>query len=85
MGFIEEVKNCFGLDYLGEPIFRGFLFGDYGVYLENVKGITGYSKEVIEVRLRKGSLKISGKDLYIKKYCAGDLLIIGQISGIERC
>ena len=85
MGFIEEVKSCFGLEYLGEPIYRGVLFGDSGIYLENVKGIVGYSKEVIEVLLRRGGLKVKGKDLYLKKYCGGDLVIVGTILGIERC
>ena len=85
MGFIDEVKNCFGLEYLGEPVYRAVIFGDSGIYLENVKGISAYSKESVEVLLKRGRLKILGKDLYIKKYCLGDLVIVGVITGVERC
>lgn len=85
MGFIEDIKNCFSADELPiEPVFRAVMFGDCAIYLENVRSIVKYTPEEIAIALKKGRLKLMGNNLYVKKYCAGDLVICGKIKSIER-
>lgn len=85
MSFIDDIKGCFNADELPkEPIFRAVLFGDGAIYLENVKTISSYQPDEILLCLKKGGLLIKGKDLYVKKYCAGDVVICGKITAIER-
>jgi sporulation protein YqfC len=85
MGFIEEIKNCFSSEELPkEPIFRAVMFGDCAVYFENVCSISHYCQEEICLCLKKGGLVISGCNLYIKKYCGGDVVVCGKIKSIVR-
>lgn len=85
MGFIDNIKECFSPDELPrEPIFRAVVFGDNAVYLENVCSIASYTQEEISLSLKRGGLIIRGCNLYIKKYCVGDVVICGTIRGIER-
>lgn len=85
MGFIEDIKNCFSSSELPiEPVFRAVMFGDCALYLENVRSIIKYTTEEISVSLKKGGLNVNGNGLYVKKYCAGDLVVCGNIKSIER-
>lgn len=85
MGFIESIKSCFSGEELPvEPIFRAVLFGDSAAYFENVRSILHYEIEEIALSLKKGGLVIRGDNLYIKKYCAGDVVICGKIKSVER-
>ena len=85
MGFIDNIKDCFCQNELPvECSFRAVLFGESAGYFENVKGIVSYEKEQVILSLKNGGLKISGKDLYIKKYCLGDVVICGKIKSVER-
>ena len=85
MGFIEEIKGCFSPDELPkEPVYRAVIFGDGAIYLENVCSILNYTCEEIALCLKKGGLIITGKNLFVKKYCVGDLVICGKIKSIER-
>ncbi|MBQ3046680.1 MAG: YabP/YqfC family sporulation protein [Clostridia bacterium] len=85
MGFIDDIKRCFTPEEgIKEPIYRAVIFGDGAVYLENVCQISYYSLDEIKLSLRRGGLKIKGEELYIKKYCAGDVVICGKIKSIER-
>lgn len=85
MSFIDNIKECFSSYELPkEPIFRAVLFGENAAYFENVSGISCYSSEQITLNLRRGGLKITGEELYIKKFCMGDIIICGKIRTIER-
>ncbi len=85
MGFIENIKQCFDeCELPREPIFRAVLFGDSSAYFENVSGISCYSKEQIILQLKRGGIKITGENLYIKKFCMGDIAICGKILALER-
>ncbi|MBQ9756170.1 MAG: YabP/YqfC family sporulation protein [Clostridia bacterium] len=85
MGLIEEIKKCFMENEIPqEPIFRAVTFGDSGIYLENVRQIVSYTPERIEFGLKKGGLVVSGKCMYIKKFCGGDVAICGKIIKTER-
>jgi sporulation protein YqfC len=85
VGFIDDIKSCFTADELiKEPIFRAVLFGDGAAYFENVSSIARYSPEEIALSIKKGGLIITGENLYVKKYCAGDVVICGKIKSLER-
>ena len=85
MGFIDNIKDCFCQNELPvECSFRAVLFGESAGYFENVKGIVSYEKEQVILSLKNGGIKVSGKDLYIKKYCLGDVVICGKIISVER-
>ena len=85
MSFIENIKGCFTADELPkEPNFRAVLFGEEAGYFENIKTISHYTAEEIVLCLKKGVLVVKGERLYIKKYCAGDIVICGKIKSVER-
>lgn len=85
MGFIDNIIECLG----GEEFpkchnFRAVMFGDRAVYIENVTGIISYEKQEISLSIKNGRLTVKGDDLYVKKYCQGDVVICGIITAIER-
>ncbi len=85
MSFIENIKNC--IAYSDSPElndFRLVSFSFRSIYFENVKSILSFSREEIVLGLKKGALKVSGRELYVKKYCAGDVVICGEIQKLER-
>ncbi|MBQ3116604.1 MAG: hypothetical protein IJC07_06220 [Clostridia bacterium] len=85
MSFIDCIKGCFNSEELSAAEdYRAVLFGDKAIYLERVKSIVSYTDEEVYLSLKKGGLKIKGKGLYIKKYCAEDVAVCGNIKGIER-
>ena len=85
MGLIEEVLSVFG-DGIEDfsPGFKITVFGDRAVYIEGVKSIKSYSPDKMEILIKKGQIKITGEDLFVKKYCAEDLAVCGKIKAIER-
>ena len=85
MGFIDDISNCFSAEELPkEPCFRAVLFGDGAGYFENIRAIKYYTAEEIGLCLKKGGLIIRGANLYVKKYCGGDVVVCGKICAIER-
>jgi sporulation protein YqfC len=85
MGFIDDISNCFSPDEMPKvPCFRAVLFGDGAGYFENIRAIKYYTAEEICLCLKRGGLIIRGENLYVKKYCAGDVVICGKIKSIER-
>ena len=50
-----------------------------GGYFEGVKSVGDFSPEQIVLFFPKCSLQIDGTHLEIKKYCDGDLELIGEI------
>ena len=84
MSFIDEIKGCFDLNELPmNPRFRAVMFGDCAVYVENVKTIASYHSEEILLCIKGGGLLIRGKNLYVKKFCAGDVAVCGKICSVE--
>ncbi len=85
MSLIDNIKNCFCQNELPlDCLYRAVLFGESAGYFENVKSIVSYEKEQVVLSLKNGGLRVSGKDLYIKKYCLGDVVICGKIKSVER-
>lgn len=85
MSFMDEIKNCFdGAELPKEPIFRALFLGDNALYVENVRCISRYCLDEITLLLKRGQLTVRGENLYIKKYCAGDVVICGKIKLLQR-
>ena len=84
MGFIDEIKKCFTPEELpSQPEFRAVLLGQTAGYFENVKFIRYYQPNEVSLALKKGSLLIKGENLYVKKYCVGDVVVCGKITSVE--
>ncbi len=85
MSLIDNVKNCIGRS--DSPDLTGFRlisFNFNSAYFEDIKQIISYAKEEIVLGLKKGRLSVKGSELYVKKYCAGDVVICGAIKSIEK-
>ena len=59
------------------------LIGDRELRMENHKGILAYGTEEIHVSGGKLILKIRGKGLELKAMNASELLITGEIEGVD--
>lgn len=80
MSFFDSIIESLGVEANG--YFRVMMIADGTCYVENVLSIKSYSQTEIIVRLKKGGLSISGENMYIKKYCCGDLAVCGKIKSL---
>ena len=84
MGFIDCIKGFFNeCEIPHEPNFRAVMFGEGAVFIENVRAICSYAQEELLFSLKRGCLRVFGEELYVKKYCEGDVVVCGKIKGIE--
>lgn len=67
----------------GEPFLE--LYGNNRVFVENHRGIIGYSCEEVYVRVEKGVLLICGEKLCIAKMTKSILVILGEIKSVSCC
>ncbi len=85
MSFIENIFKVVGIDKELTPLpYRAVILGDVAGYFENVKTIKSYNKEEIVLKVRKGEVTVTGEDLYIKQYEAGDIVINGKIKAVTH-
>ena len=85
MGFIDNILSSVGAEHFpAEPCFKIMIFGDSAGYFENITGIKYYTPEEISLCIKKGGITVRGENLFIKKYCAGDVVICGKITSLER-
>ena len=54
-----------------------------GGYFEGVKTVGEFSPEQVVLYYPKESVEIQGSNLYIKKYCEGDLQLSGKIHAVR--
>ena len=54
-----------------------------GGYFEGVKSVTDFTDEKITIAFPKQTVEIEGKSLRIKKYCDGDLQLLGNITAMR--
>ena len=66
----------------GVSISRCILVPNGGGYFEGVKCVEDFSPERIVLRFSQGQTAIEGIGLFIKKYCDGDLEILGKITAL---
>lgn len=55
------------------------------VLIENHKGVTEYGQSMIRVKVKFGSICVSGSNLELARMTKGQLIISGTISSIELC
>ena len=85
MNLFNEIIGRFGADE--ELAFGGVkyvIFDGRCGYFENVKGIGDFSDTLVEILLKKGKLRVEGKNLYIRRFVEGDLAVYGDISLVAR-
>ena len=82
MGFFDEINRFFLSSELAVP-FKATLLGNGAIYFEGIKSVKSFSKERIELLIKKGEIIIEGEELCIKKYFALDLAITGKIKNIS--
>jgi sporulation protein YqfC len=59
------------------------MIGDRQLYIENHRGVVGFSSELLRLALSKGQLEVRGSDLVIRTIWSEEVFIEGLISGIE--
>ncbi|MBQ9514183.1 MAG: YabP/YqfC family sporulation protein [Clostridia bacterium] len=84
MGFIDNILQSMGFDQVPSEGYKAVVISESAVYLENVKGLKKYTSDEVEFFLKKGSISVFGKDLFIKKYCFGDAVICGKIEKLQK-
>lgn len=83
MVFIEDALSFLGLGKEITPyLYRVTLFGTSGGLIEGVERIVFYSPQELQLKLKKGELKIVGEGLKIKKYGDGEVALVGKITGV---
>ncbi|MCC8159985.1 MAG: sporulation protein YqfC [Oscillospiraceae bacterium] len=62
---------------------RFTISGDREIYIENHKGLLGYTDKEIRVLTGMGTVKICGKNLSIDRIRLEDILISGKFDAVE--
>ena len=85
MNFFENIAEILGVkDLVSTPVQKATIIGDSAGYFENVKGIKSYTESEVVLSIKGGEIIVRGQNLYVKKYCAGDVGLCGKITAIER-
>lgn len=85
MSLIDNIlESIGGAEFPKEHKYRYTVFGGNAGYFENVSGIKYYTPEEIALSLKRGGLTVRGENLYVKKFCAGDVVICGNILSVEK-
>ena len=78
MRFLDSIVS-FLLGNEGENApYRIFIEGN-ACYVTDVRTLKEYSKEKIIIGVKSGGIAVYGKEMYIKKYSGGDLVICGKM------
>ena len=83
-GFAEKLAQLFDLPadaVAGLPLIE--LIGDKQLRVENHRGILAYDPREIHIGGGKVAIRVKGLDMELKVMNAGELLITGQIFGVE--
>lgn len=82
MGFLQDLLfGTVSSEQVAPCNYRAEIVSDRYAYLENVKGIKSFDDDKVELFLKKGTITVTGKRLFLKKYGAGDVCIGGEIEG----
>ena len=80
MAYIEDVKRVFKLSCCA-PFSIEMIENKYMV-INGHKGICGYDKEEISLRIKCGILKIIGKELNLSALTESEAYVSGMIQGV---
>ena len=82
MSFFGEISKFFYGNELIAP-FKATVIGKNAIYFEGIKDIKAFSKEKIELTLKRGAIIIEGEELCVKKYFSCDVAITGIIKNLS--
>ncbi len=63
--------------------YRAEIYSGEYAYFENVKGLKSFSDNKVELFLKRGVITVTGRNLFLKKYGAGDVCIGGDVNGFK--
>ena len=80
MSFLEYV---FGED-IAPSRYKCYVTSDSQTRVEGVKSIVNLSPSTITLLVKGGVLSLKGKDLSVKSYCYGDIVLSGAVFLVEE-
>ena len=83
MAYPEDLKRIFGEREGGFASCELSLYGSTALVVAGHRGLSFLSAEEVVVRRKGGNIRITGKDLSLKKASPFELYISGKISCIE--
>ena len=82
MDFMAELSRLIDLPADTILQYRYTVFGGRAVYVAGHKGIRSFGSDVMELKIGKQSLVITGQNLSIKHLSNDDMIIIGDINSV---
>lgn len=82
--FFEEISNLTGLPF--DDLSKGFRvinISNRAVYVEGFTGLIDTESGEMNIKLKKGVIKLCGKNLKIKNLNLDSLLVVGEIHSVE--
>ncbi|MFD2612746.1 sporulation protein YqfC [Paenibacillus gansuensis] len=62
---------------------RVTLIGNMQLYIENHRGVSEFTSEMLRLSLSKGAMEIYGKNLVIRAILTEEIFIEGEVSGVK--
>lgn len=59
------------------------VLGSFEICIENFRGITEYTEELVRIRTKEGQIRITGKKMTVEYYTDTEMKITGEIHAIE--
>lgn len=84
--FFDDIAFMTGLPF--EILNNGFRvvnFCNKAVYVEGFQDIIEFGSNVLNVKLKKGVIKLKGEGLKIKNLNQNTIVVSGEISSLEIC
>lgn len=82
MDFMTELSKLIDLPADVIMRYRYTVFGGRAVYVAGHKGIRSFGSEIMELKIGKEILIVTGHNLVIKHLSSDDLVITGDISSV---
>ncbi|HEY8423971.1 MAG TPA: YabP/YqfC family sporulation protein [Clostridia bacterium] len=83
MDFMSEISKIIDLPADIITRYRYTVFGGRAVYVAGQKGLKQFSSEIVELRIDKEILTVTGEDLVIKHLSNNDCVIVGKINSVN--
>lgn len=81
---LEEISRATGMPFdLLDKGFRVINLSNNAVYVENYTGLIDVDSHEINIKLKKGIVKLNGDNLKIKNLNTNTLLVVGDIRAVE--
>ena len=84
MSFLKETY----LKSLGEgafkPTFKAVIIGNSGGFFQGVRSVNKFSDSEIVMCVKGESVTVCGENMFVKKFCEGDVIICGKINCVKR-